>query len=128
MIFINGSVSVDVRLCSRDTAFVCREQSCVNREETHNVGGFPSANGRTSFIEYPGCGATVCLTHLSQESQCGFRCDGNYICTQILSAYLIKLTCFPSRDLAKSSNKSKLLLVYKMHFNQLYIFIILTQL
>ena len=35
------------------------------------------------------CGATVCRTHLRLDRDFAFHCDGNYVCTQILGAYII---------------------------------------
>ena len=45
----------------------------------------------TSIIQAPRCGATVFRTHLRLGAECTFLCDGNYICAQILIAYIIIL-------------------------------------
>ena len=41
-----------------------------------------------SIIQAPRCGATVCRTHHRLDTEWGSHCDGNYVCAQILGAYI----------------------------------------
>ena len=42
-----------------------------------------------SVTQAPRCGAMVCRTHLRLDAESGFHCDRNYVCAQILGAYII---------------------------------------